>query len=83
MDFKKLTDRAKKLVDERGGTDALKQDVEELKNIATGKGSIQDKAKAAAEALKDPGAKGEAEAAPEGEAAPATPQTPPATPPAS
>ena len=58
MDFKKLSDKAKDLVEKRGGTDSLKEDAGELKEIATGKGSLSDKAKAAAAALKDPGAKG-------------------------
>jgi hypothetical protein len=58
MDFKKLADKAKDAIDKRGGTDALKADAEELKNIAKGKGSLTDKAKAAASALKDPGSKG-------------------------
>ena len=51
--------RAKQVVDKRGGTDALKEDAQELKDIASGKGSAQDKAKRAADALKDPGAPGE------------------------
>jgi hypothetical protein len=55
MDFKKLTQRAKKVVDDRGGTEALKKDLDELKDIAKGKGSITDKAKEAAAALKHPG----------------------------
>jgi len=76
MDFKKLADKAKETIDKRGGTDALKADAEELKNIAKGKGSLTDKAKAAASALKDPGAKGNGErherkARPEGEMHPA------------
>jgi hypothetical protein len=58
MRFNDLMNKAKKVVDQRGGTEALKQDAEELKNIARGKGSAQDKAKRAAEALKDPGAPG-------------------------
>jgi hypothetical protein len=58
MDFKKLADKAKKTIDERGGVDSLKADAEELKKVAKGKGSLTDKAKAAASALKDPGAKG-------------------------
>jgi hypothetical protein len=58
VDFKKLSDRAKDLVEKRGGTGSLKEDAGELKEIATGKGSLSDKAKAAAAALKDPGAKG-------------------------
>ncbi|CAN5135220.1 hypothetical protein BH24ACT23_BH24ACT23_09630 [soil metagenome] len=53
VDFKKLSDRAKDLVDKRGGTDGLKRDADKLKNIATGKGSLSDKAKAAAQALKE------------------------------
>ncbi len=58
MDLGKLADEAKKLVDERGGMDSLKEDAEELKDIATGDGSLADKAKEAAEAIKDPGAPG-------------------------
>jgi len=55
VDFKKLSDRAKDLVEQRGGTDALKKDAAELREIAKGKGSLSDKAKAAAEALKQSG----------------------------
>jgi hypothetical protein len=57
VNFKKLTDKAKEQVDKRGGPDALKGDLEELKGIARGKGSVKDKAKAAGEAIKKPGAK--------------------------
>lgn len=76
MDFKKLADKAKDTIDKRGGTDALKADAEELKKIAKGDGSLTDKAKAAASALKDPGARGgdakkEHKAQPEGEMHPA------------
>jgi alcohol dehydrogenase class IV len=46
------------VVEERGGVDSLEEDAEELKDIATGGGSVADKAKAAAEAIKDPGAPG-------------------------
>ena len=56
MDFKKLADKAKKTIDERGGMDSLKADAEELKKVAKGKGSLTDKAKAAAQAIKEPGA---------------------------
>ena len=59
MDIGKLADEAKKLIDERGGMDALKDDALELKDIAQGEGSLTDKAKAAVEALQDPGAEGE------------------------
>ena len=60
MDLSKLTDQAKKLIDDRGGVDALKEDAEELKDIATGDGSMTDKGKAAFDAIKDPGAPGDA-----------------------
>ena len=59
MDIDKLADQAKKLIDDRGGMDALKEDAEELKDIAQGEGSLTDKAKAAVDAIKDPGAEGE------------------------
>jgi hypothetical protein len=59
MRLNDLVNRAKQVVEKRGGTDALKEDAQELKDIASGKGSAQDKAKRAADALKDPGAPGE------------------------
>jgi len=59
MDLSKLTDQAKELIDERGGMDSLKEDAMELKDIATGEGSLTDKAKEAVEALKDPGHAGD------------------------
>ena len=46
-------------MDKRGGTEALKGDLGELKDIAKSKGSAKDKAKAAGGAIKEPGAKGE------------------------
>ena len=58
MDFNRLFRRAKKVVDDRGGTSALKEDAEELAAVAKGPGSISDKASEAADALKDPGAPG-------------------------
>ncbi len=58
MNLKSLQRKAKQLIDRRGGTDSLKADADELKNIAKGPGSVADKAKRAGEALKDPGAKG-------------------------
>jgi hypothetical protein len=57
MDFKSLQRKAKQLIDRRGGTDSLKADADELKDIAKGPGSVADKAKRAGNALKDPGAK--------------------------
>jgi len=59
VNFRRLTDQAKKIVDKRGGTDSLKEDAEELKDIAKGEGSLKDKAKAAGQAIKDPGTPGE------------------------
>lgn len=64
VNFRTLGQKAKDLVDKRGGTESLKQDAEELKRIAGGKGSISDKAKAAAAALKDPGSRGAESGAP-------------------
>jgi hypothetical protein len=52
MDLKGLQRKAKQLIDRRGGTDSLKADAEELKDIAKGSGSVADKAKRAGEALK-------------------------------
>jgi hypothetical protein len=57
VDLKKLADKAKDTIEKRGGMDSLKADAEELKKVAKGKGSVGDKAKAAAEAIKEPGAK--------------------------
>ena len=54
MRFGDLVNRAKDVVEKRGGTDQLKRDAEQLKDIARGPGSAQDKAKRAAEALKTP-----------------------------
>ena len=58
VNFKRLADKAKDVVDKRGGMDSLKEDAEELRSIAKGKGSLKDKATAAGKAVKDPGAKG-------------------------
>ncbi len=70
MNLGKLADQAKKLMNKRGGMESLKEDAVELKDIAGEKGSLADKAKDAAEALKDPGAPGDPAAPP--------PQSPPA-----
>jgi hypothetical protein len=59
MNIGRLAGKAKQIIDKRGGMDALKEDAQELKDIAQGEGSLSDKAKAAADALKDPGATGE------------------------
>ena len=57
MNFKKLAAKAKKTIDDRGGVESLKADAEELKKVAKGEGSLKDKAKQAAKAMKEPGAK--------------------------
>jgi hypothetical protein len=54
MRFGDLAKRAKDIVDQRGGTEALKRDAQELRKIASGSGSVQEKAKRAAEALRRP-----------------------------
>ncbi len=61
VNFKKLTDKAKDVIDKRGEVDSLKGDAQELTDVAKGKGSIKDKAKAAADAVKEPGAPGASE----------------------
>lgn len=58
MKWARIATKAKDLIDQRGGTDALKQDAEELRRIAREPGSMSDKAKKAANALKDPHAGG-------------------------
>ncbi len=81
MKFNKLADKAKQAIERRGGMDALKEDLQEVKEAATGRGSLKDKARAAADALKTPGRNPDSgePVAPAGEAA--TPPTPPPTPP--
>jgi hypothetical protein len=69
----KLADQAKRIVDERGGVESLKEDARELRDIARGEGTAKEKAKRAAEALKDPGAPG-------GETPPDAGATPPGSP---
>ena len=78
MNLKSLQDKAKQLIDKRGGTDSLKEDAQELKDIAKGPGSFTDKAKRAGDALKDPGAKGPDTAQPVPSETAAEPSTPPA-----
>jgi hypothetical protein len=59
MDLSRLTSRAKDIFTKRGGTEAAKQDAQELKDIARSDASLGDKAKEGFEAIKDPGAPGE------------------------
>ena len=39
MNLKSLQRKAKQLIDKRGGTDSLREDAEELKDIAKGPGA--------------------------------------------
>jgi hypothetical protein len=56
MDWKQLTDRAKVMIDQRGGPQSVIEDAGELKYIVGGPGTIGDKAKRALDALREPGA---------------------------
>lgn len=56
MRLGRLARKAKETVDKRGGSDSLKEDAAELREVAKGKGSLKDKAKAAGKAIKEPGA---------------------------
>ncbi|HEY6069430.1 MAG TPA: hypothetical protein VIU81_12125 [Gaiellaceae bacterium] len=59
MDFNKLKDKAKSMIDKRGGMESVKEDAGELKDIAGKDESLTEKGKDAVEAIKDPGAPGE------------------------
>jgi hypothetical protein len=52
MKWNQLADKAKKVVDSRGGTDGLKRDADKLREIATGQGTAKEKAQRAADHLK-------------------------------
>ncbi|MBV8713015.1 MAG: hypothetical protein JOY56_14600 [Solirubrobacterales bacterium] len=58
MGVEGFEDKVKQGVEDRGGTDALKEDATEVKDDATEQGSMSDKAKDVAEDVKDPGAPG-------------------------
>jgi hypothetical protein len=49
---KQATEQAKKAFEDRGGTEGLKRDAEQLREIAQGQGSAKEKAQRAADALK-------------------------------
>jgi hypothetical protein len=56
VNFKKLADRAKQakdLVDQQGGTDALKDKATRVRSVAQGSGSVSEKAKAAADVARE------------------------------
>jgi len=56
VDFDKLKQKAQQVYEQRGGSEAAKGDGQELKDIFQGDGSLGEKAKAAAQAIKEPGA---------------------------
>jgi len=58
VNFKKLADRAKDVVEKRGGPEALKADAKELGDIAKGKGTLKEKAARAKDAVADQGKRG-------------------------
>jgi hypothetical protein len=58
MNFKSLRRKAEQMIEKRGGNQTVKEDAQELMDIAKGPGSLSDKAKRAGDALKEPGAKG-------------------------
>jgi general stress protein YciG len=62
--FSSLANKAREMFNKRGGTEAAKEDLQELKDIHARGGSMSDKAKAAVDALKEPGLKGPDRSAP-------------------
>ena len=73
MKLNRIAEKAKQMIDRRGGMESLKEDLQEVKEAATGRGSVKDKARAAADAVKTPGRNAPAEAPP----AAARPSDPP------
>lgn len=59
MGVEEFEDKVKQQVENRGGSDALKEDATEVKDDVTEDGSLSDKAKDVAEDVKDPGAPGD------------------------
>jgi hypothetical protein len=56
VDWKQMVDRAKQELDKRGGPQSAKEDAEELRDIAQGEGTMTDKLRRVAAAIKEPGA---------------------------
>jgi hypothetical protein len=79
VNFRNLADKAKDVVEKRGGSESLKQDAEQLKGIAKGPGSLSEKAKAAVSALKEPGTASQAAEA--GKESPGAAEAPTSAPP--
>lgn len=61
MKLSRFTKMARDAIDRRGGVDGVKRDVERAREAARGPGSVTDKARAAAEALRKPDGGGSAE----------------------
>jgi len=56
VNFKKLADRAKSaktVIDQQGGSDALKEKARRMQGVAKGPGSVADRAKAAAQVARE------------------------------
>jgi hypothetical protein len=58
MGLSDLVNKAKNLVQKRGGGESARTDAEELQDVARGDAGTTEKTKEGAEAVKDPGAKG-------------------------
>jgi hypothetical protein len=53
-----IMDKAKRMIDQRGGTERLKQDAGSIKGIAKGRGTASEKAKRALDTVKQPAGAG-------------------------
>jgi hypothetical protein len=80
MRYQRMARLAKQAIDKRGGVEALKQDLQQVSDVAKGKGTLKEKAKAAAEALKQPGSAGTGDGPPAAPTAAPTPESPIAPP---
>ena len=58
MGLDDLAAKAKQVIEERGGSEALKEDATEVKDDLGREGRLIERAREAAEDLKDPGASG-------------------------
>jgi len=53
MQIGRIAKLGKKVLDQRGGVEGVKKDAQELKEIAKGEGTVGDKAKRAAKAMRE------------------------------
>lgn len=56
MDFEKIAEKAEQVIQQRGGMESVEEDGKEVLGIVQGDGSLADKAKGIAAAIKEPGA---------------------------